>query len=366
MSPSEAMHQTWWSNRLSPGRRVRVEQAALAAGGHRHADRVADALAERAGGGLDAGGVPVLGVARGQRAPGPQRLEVVELEPVAGQVELDVEREAGVAGGEDEPVAAGPVRVGRVVPQVALEEQVRRRREAHRRAGVAVADLLDRVHGQRPGRCRPPAGRGRSTPRFRRWLTARQWLLRRSDRRASVPHVATLATISDGAYRASTRPTRFPAADTVTAAPEGPARANAPPDQPDDEGACDGRRRRAAEAAVPSVVDRRRRTRRQAVGGYVALTKPRIIELLLVTTVPTMFLAEGGMPSLWLGRRHPGRRHARRGQRQRAQLLPRPRHRPGDAPHRAAAAGDRRWSSPREALVFGVVLGVAGGRLARC
>ena len=33
---------------------VRVEQAALAAGGHRHADRVADALAERAGGGLDA------------------------------------------------------------------------------------------------------------------------------------------------------------------------------------------------------------------------------------------------------------------------------------------------------------------------
>ena len=33
---------------------------------------------------------------------------------------------------------------------------------------------------------------------------------------------------------------------------------------------------------------------------YVALTKPRIIELLLVTTVPTMVLAEGGLPSLWL------------------------------------------------------------------
>ena len=29
---------------------------------------------------------------------------------------------------------------------------------------------------------------------------------------------------------------------------------------------------------------------------YVALTKPRIIELLLVTTVPTMFLAAGGLP----------------------------------------------------------------------
>ncbi len=39
------------------------------------------------------------------------------------------------------------------------------------------------------------------------------------------------------------------------------------------------------------------RTTRQLVGGYVALTKPRIIELLLVTTVPTMLLAEGGVPS---------------------------------------------------------------------
>lgn len=36
------------------------------------------------------------------------------------------------------------------------------------------------------------------------------------------------------------------------------------------------------------------------VGAYVALTKPRIIELLLVTTVPTMVVAEEGMPSLWL------------------------------------------------------------------
>ena len=33
---------------------------------------------------------------------------------------------------------------------------------------------------------------------------------------------------------------------------------------------------------------------------FVALTKPRIIELLLVTTVPTMVLAHEGLPSLWL------------------------------------------------------------------
>ncbi len=36
------------------------------------------------------------------------------------------------------------------------------------------------------------------------------------------------------------------------------------------------------------------------VRAFVALTKPRIIELLLVTTVPVMVLANDGIPSLWL------------------------------------------------------------------
>ncbi len=39
---------------------------------------------------------------------------------------------------------------------------------------------------------------------------------------------------------------------------------------------------------------------RGKVSAYVAITKPRIIELLLVTTVPVMFLAQRGVPSLWL------------------------------------------------------------------
>jgi len=42
------------------------------------------------------------------------------------------------------------------------------------------------------------------------------------------------------------------------------------------------------------------KTYRQSAADYFALTKPRIIELLLVTTFPTMFLAERGLPSLWL------------------------------------------------------------------
>jgi len=42
------------------------------------------------------------------------------------------------------------------------------------------------------------------------------------------------------------------------------------------------------------------KTGASVVRGYVALTKPRVIELLLVTTVPVMVLAERGLPSLWL------------------------------------------------------------------
>ena len=42
------------------------------------------------------------------------------------------------------------------------------------------------------------------------------------------------------------------------------------------------------------------RSRRQVFLDYLALTKPRIIELLLVTTFPVMFLAERGVPNLWL------------------------------------------------------------------
>jgi protoheme IX farnesyltransferase len=41
-------------------------------------------------------------------------------------------------------------------------------------------------------------------------------------------------------------------------------------------------------------------TPRARIAAYVALTKPRIIELLLVTTVPTMVVADRGLPSLWL------------------------------------------------------------------
>ncbi len=38
----------------------------------------------------------------------------------------------------------------------------------------------------------------------------------------------------------------------------------------------------------------------RTVRAYIALTKPRVLELLLVTTVPVMILAQQGFPPLWL------------------------------------------------------------------
>lgn len=51
---------------------------------------------------------------------------------------------------------------------------------------------------------------------------------------------------------------------------------------------------------VEPVSDQQKSSYVDVVKAYVALTKPRIIELLLLTTVPVMFLAAQGIPPLWL------------------------------------------------------------------
>jgi protoheme IX farnesyltransferase len=60
------------------------------------------------------------------------------------------------------------------------------------------------------------------------------------------------------------------------------------------------RRIRAARSSRPSTAVRVLTRTRDVLGAYVGLTKPRIIELLLVTTVPAMFLAARGVPPLGL------------------------------------------------------------------
>src|SRR3970040_1729996 len=49
-----------------------------------------------------------------------------------------------------------------------------------------------------------------------------------------------------------------------------------------------------------STTTRVARDVRETLWAYVRLTKPRIVALLVITTVPAMILAEGGLPSLWL------------------------------------------------------------------
>ena len=127
---------------------IGVQQAALAAGGHRHADGVADALAQRAGRRFHARCVVDLGMARRPGPPGTQRLQIAELQAIAGEEELDVQGEARVPHRQNETVTAGPVRIARVVTQPLLEQQIGRGAHAHRGAGVAVAGLLHSVHRQ--------------------------------------------------------------------------------------------------------------------------------------------------------------------------------------------------------------------------
>jgi protoheme IX farnesyltransferase len=60
------------------------------------------------------------------------------------------------------------------------------------------------------------------------------------------------------------------------------------------------RARAGRRSVAPSQDDAAARNPVDTLRAYVALTKPRIIELLLVTTIPTMVLAERGVPSPWL------------------------------------------------------------------
>lgn len=54
------------------------------------------------------------------------------------------------------------------------------------------------------------------------------------------------------------------------------------------------------DTALDHAVTTRPRGIRRTIAAYVALTKPRVIELLLVTTAPVMILAADGLPNIWL------------------------------------------------------------------
>ena len=119
--------------------------------GKGHADGVAEPLAKRAGGGLDAGRMTIFGMARG---PGVKLAEILELLQfhlgIAGEIEQRVEQHRAVAGGEHEAVAVRPIGVRGVELQESREQHGGHVGHAHRHAGVAGIGFLYGVHGERP------------------------------------------------------------------------------------------------------------------------------------------------------------------------------------------------------------------------
>ena len=129
--------------------------------GNRHADAVADALAQRTGRRLDARNPMVLRMARRLAAELTEVADVVErhcglAEPLvigvhgarAGEMEQRPQQHRGVAVGEHEAIAVRPDRILRIESHDPIPQHVDQRRQRHRRAGMAGLRLLDSIDRQ--------------------------------------------------------------------------------------------------------------------------------------------------------------------------------------------------------------------------
>ena len=135
-------------------------------GRHRKADAGSDALPQRAGRRLDSRRLAKLRVAGARAVELPKILDVFQrdrqslLQPIvvlgyfphAGQVQDRIQQHRRMAARQDEPIAARPHRLRRVVAQIVLPKLIGHRREGHRRARMAAVGLLDGVHAQRADR----------------------------------------------------------------------------------------------------------------------------------------------------------------------------------------------------------------------
>ena len=121
--------------------------------GNGHADGVADALAERAGGGFDALRIAIFRVAGGL---GMELAEILDLLDghvfVTEQVERRVKQHRAVAGREHEAVAVSPFAVSGIELHDLGEEYRGDIGAAHGQARMAGVGFFDRVHRERADR----------------------------------------------------------------------------------------------------------------------------------------------------------------------------------------------------------------------
>ena len=115
---------------------------------HGHADRICDALTQRAGGGFNADGVAILRMAGGLGAKLAELLEVLNGQAVSEQVQKAVHQHGAVAGGEHEAVAVGPLGIGGVVLHLLAPNGIGGRCGAHGHSGMAGIRLLNCLSGK--------------------------------------------------------------------------------------------------------------------------------------------------------------------------------------------------------------------------
>ena len=105
--------------------------------GHCHANRIRNALAKRAGRGLDPGGVACFRMTGGDRAQLPEVAKLVQRHVgITGQMQQGVDQHGPMSCRQDKPVAIRPVRRGGVKFQMIGEQRGRSICHAHRHAGV--------------------------------------------------------------------------------------------------------------------------------------------------------------------------------------------------------------------------------------
>jgi hypothetical protein len=115
----------------------------------RHPHRCAESLTKGSRRHLRPRGMTALRMAGRLAPPLPEGLQIFEGKVIAGQIEERIEEHRAVPGGQDETVAVGPQRIGRIMLQVPRPEGVGRGRGPHRHAGMIL-----------PFRSHPPPGNG--------------------------------------------------------------------------------------------------------------------------------------------------------------------------------------------------------------